>query len=580
MLLPLGSPQKVRATAARLIRQHRGTLAVVLLLHALAAVGGLAGPFLIGLIIDQVSRGTATLERIDVVAAVLLSAIAAQALLTRFAQKQSMILGETVFAKLREEFMVTVARLPLSVVERAGTGDLLARTTNDIQSVASTVRFGVPRILVASMTAVLTAVAALVISPPVAVAMFIGVPLLIVSTRWYLRRSGPGYQRQLASYARLGGTISETVDGVRTIEALGLAPQQRAKIDAALDERRSSERYTLRLRTWWFPAADVSFLFPVVAVLLWGSYLVGQDVATVGAVTAVALYSMQLIGPVSELINWMNEMQIGATALARIIGVAEVPADRTATDQRPVDEHLTADNVTFAYRTGVDVLHGVTLDLRVGERLAIVGPSGSGKSTLGRLLAGINEPSGGRVTVGGVPLVNLPLEELRGHVALVTQEHHVFVGTIAENLLLAAPGASLFELEQSLRVVEAHSWVSAMPQGMDTVVGSGGVVLTPAQAQQIALARLVLLDPHTLVLDEATSLLDPTAARDLERAMSRVLEGRTVVAIAHRLHTAHDADRIAVVRDGRIDEIGAHDDLVAANGQYADLWHSWHGDTA
>lgn len=581
MLLPIASTTTVRATAARLIRAHRGALSVVLALHTLAAVAGLAGPALIGMIIDGVTghgRGHGlTASAIDEIAGALLVAVVAQALLTRFAQRQSMVLGEGVFATLREEFLATVGRLPLSTVEAAGTGDLLARSTNDIQSVAQTVRFGVPRILVASVTAALTVVAAFVVNPAVAVAMFAGVPLLVLATRWYLRRSGPGYQRQLASYATLGGTISETVDGVRTIEALSLAPAQRSKIDAALRERRDSEWYTLWLRSWFFPCTDIAFLLPVIVVLVWGAFLVGAGAASIGAVTAVALYAMQLVSPIDELISWLDEIQVGTTALSRIIGVADVPDDRTATGEQPDGEHMVADHVRFSYREGVDVLHGITLDLMVGERLAIVGPSGSGKSTLGRLLAGISGPTSGRVTVGGVRLVDLTLNELRGHVALVTQEHHVFVGTIAENLSLARPGAERSELARALRVVGALAWVAAMPLGLDTVVGSGGVVLTPAQAQQLALARLVLLDPHTLILDEATSLLDPTAARDLERAMNRVLEGRTVVAIAHRLHTAHDADRIAVVRGGHIDELGNHDELVAAGGAYAELWSSWHG---
>ena len=175
-------------------------------------------------------------------------------------------------------------------------------------------------------------------------------------------------------------------------------------------------------------------------------------------------------------------------------------------------------------------------------------------------------------------LVDLPLEELRGHVALVTQEHHVFVGTLAENLRLARPQADDAELRRALAAVDALGWVDALPDGFEAEVGSGGLALTPAQAQQVALARLVLLDPHTLVLDEATSLLDPRAARHLEQSLSRVLTGRTVVAIAHRLYTAHDADRVAVVDDGRISEIGSHDELVAAGGDYAALWHSWQQD--
>jgi ABC-type multidrug transport system fused ATPase/permease subunit len=234
--------------------------------------------------------------------------------------------------------------------------------------------------------------------------------------------------------------------------------------------------------------------------------------------------------------------------------------------------------VRYAYVADRDVLHGIDLDLEPGERVAVVGPSGAGKSTLGRLLAGIHPPREGRVEVGGVRLVDLPLDTLRQEVALVTQEQHVFVGTLAENLRLARPGSSDEQLQQALRAVDALEWAEALPEGMETVVGAGGYPLTPAQAQQVALARLVLADPHTLVLDEATSLLDPRAARHLERSLASVLRGRTVVAIAHRLHTAHDADRVAVVEAGLLSELGTHDELVEHEGSYAALWDSWHGD--
>jgi ABC-type multidrug transport system fused ATPase/permease subunit len=226
------------------------------------------------------------------------------------------------------------------------------------------------------------------------------------------------------------------------------------------------------------------------------------------------------------------------------------------------------------------VLHGVDLDLRPGERLAVVGPSGAGKSTLGRLLAGVNPPRTGSVTVGGVGLVDLPLDELRGHVVLVTQEQHVFAGTLRDNLTLARPDADDDAVAAALGAVDALAWVEALPAGLDTVVGAGGHALSAAQAQQVALARLVLADPHTLVLDEATSLLDPRAARHLERSLSAVLAGRTVVAIAHRLHAASDADRVAVVEDGRVTELGTHADLVAADGPYATLWRRWRNQPA
>ncbi|MGW7685414.1 ABC transporter ATP-binding protein [Kribbella sp. NPDC054772] len=575
-ILPVAGSAEIRRHARRLARRHPRTLAVALLLHGLAAVTGLAAPRLIGGLVEDVQNGT-TATKVNEVIVVIAVFIVAQSLLTRWARYKSFALGEQVLAELREEFVDNALALPIGTVERAGTGDLLSRTSRDVDTLSRTVRFAVPETIIAFVTVIFTAVATMLVGVWVLVPLLAMVPLLWLSTKWYLRRAKDGYLRENAAYAQMTSSLAETVEGARTVEALRRYDDRVRRGDVDIRGSYNAERYTLFLRTVYFPAAELGYLVPVVGTLLFGGWLHINGHVSLGAVTAAVLYVNQLIDPVDRLLSWLDELQSGGAAFARLLGISDVPDDRTPSGRRPDGELVEARDVRFSYVEGRDVLHGVDLTIQPGERIAMVGPSGAGKSTLGRLVAGIHPPRTGSVTVGGVGMTDLPLDELRKQVALVTQEHHVFVGTLRDNLSMAKPSATDDELIAALAAVDARDWAEALPDGLDTRVGSGQLALTPAQAQQLALARLVLADPHTLVLDEATSLIDPRAARHMERSLAAVLDGRTVIAIAHRLYTAHDADRVAVVEDGHITELGSHDELVARNGSYAALWNSWHG---
>jgi ABC-type multidrug transport system fused ATPase/permease subunit len=289
------------------------------------------------------------------------------------------------------------------------------------------------------------------------------VPLIVVSTRWYLKRARDGYLREQATWSQLTGGITETVEGGRTIDALRLGERRIRRTDEDIAVAYAAERYTLFLRTVWFPAIESAYVVPVSTAVFAGGLLTASGHATLGQVTAVALYMQQLVDPLDRMLGWLDHLQVGAASFARILGVGFVEPDRAATGARPDGEHLVARDVRFAYVPGRDVLHGVDLDVHPGERLAMVGPSGAGKSTLGRLLAGVNGPRTGSVTVGGVRLIDLPLDDLRGHVALVTQEHHVFTGTLRDNLLLARPGSSQDQLRDALSAVDALVWVESLP---------------------------------------------------------------------------------------------------------------------
>ncbi|MEU4236259.1 ABC transporter ATP-binding protein [Actinoplanes sp. NPDC026619] len=564
--LPIAGQRTVGRAALRLIAADRRSVSYLLLLNALASLASLGGPWLLGRIIDEVTagRGAAAVDRLAV--AVLACAVA-QTVLSRYALAIAYRFGERTAARIREGYLRRALGLPASVIERVPTGDLTARGTTDIDAVASTLRDILPTIFIGLIQMFFIIGAVMLLDPLLGLVGLTGLTGIVFVTRWYLRRARNAYLAEGAANSRLADELAATTQGARTVEAFGLHQRRLDAGHAAIAETRRTRLATLSLRSVFFPIVETSYAVPTVFVLVAGGLLYIHGHLTLGTVGAAVLYLRQLVGPLDSLLIWIEQLQSSSASFARVEGIAEIPAPPPATTATPADDRIEVARVRYAYDEGRDVLHDVSLTVRPGERLAVVGLSGAGKSTLGRLIAGVDRPQAGSVTVGGVPIADLPAELLRRQVVLVTQEHHVFRESLRGNLMVDAPD---HVLRAALATVGAD-WADDLDRDL------GEHPLDGAQAQQLALARVVLADPHTVILDEATALLDPTAARTAERALAAVLHERTVIAIAHRLQTAHDADEVAVMDDGRIIELGTHDELVAAGGPYAALWHSWHG---
>lgn len=567
----------VGAVVRSLLVPRARRLAFVITLHLLAAAVAAAGPALLGAAVDRLVAGG------DVTALVAAFALVttAAAAITGWAFAAGTGLAEALLADLRLRVVDAALAKPILAVEAAGGGDLLVRATADVDALATALRTGVPRLVVAVLTASLTAVALLLVAPVLAAASLAGVVVAAWPVRWYLARCGQVYARERAANAVRVAGFHADADAGELIRSFDRG--ERHVADQASRDRPwvAAAMAGARIRVVARAGVSGGIGVALAAVVVTGAVGVERGALTVGAVTAGVLYLLRLGEPVELALQELDELQTARAAAVRVAEalVHERPdhpptGAHLPTGTRPAGRGLRAEGVSFAYDGGHDVVSDVDLEVPAGARVALVGPSGAGKSTLARLLAGAHPPRTGTVRLGGADVASLGERQLRAQVVLLDQEGYTFAGTLAENLWLAAPHAERHQLLEALELV-GGTWVHDLPAGLDTIVGRGGQHLGPAQVQHLSLARLVLSPAGVVVLDEATAALDAGAATATQRRLEAALAGRTVVLVAHRLDSASRCDHVVVIEAGRIAEQGSHQQLLEAGGSYAALWAAW-----
>lgn len=601
-LLPVASGRQTWALLRELLRPRLGQAVVAFGLLIAGTVAGLFVPRLLGHIVDLVTehRGAGSIT-----APVILLALAAlgEGVLASAGVAQLAKVGEGTLAQLRERFVARVLRLPLEQVERAGSGDLTSRVTNDVSVIADAARSALPELTRALLTIGLTMVGMAFLDWRFLLAALIAVPVQLHTVRWYARRAVPLYAAQRIAVGAQQHHLLSTINGAATVRAFRRGDDHVERVGARSRQAVDLLLRGIALQTRFYSRLHIAEFLGLGTVLLTGFLLVRGEAVSVGSATAAALYFHNLFGPINVALGLVDDAQAAGAGLSRLAGVAGAAGSPSALDAPdapdapdaadapdaedrsippeaphlnvPADSSIKTTDLEHEYLPGRPVLRGVGIEVDPLERVALVGASGAGKTTLAKLIAGVHRPTSGSIRLGGIDLAEPGPEAAGRTVVLITQEVHVFAGTLADDLRLARPGATDGELRAALARVDALDWVQRLPDGLATEVGEGGHGLTVAQAQQLAFARLVLADPPIVILDEATAEAGSAGARLLEKVAAAALEGRTALIVAHRLTQAAQADRIIVMADGEIVETGTHDELVAAGGRYATLWAAW-----
>ncbi|MFI5843602.1 ABC transporter ATP-binding protein [Catenuloplanes sp. NPDC051500] len=579
---------RLRARSRRLLtgllRPHRRLLGVAVALLLLQNAAGMAGPFLVMLIIDRgipplAARGDATLL-------LALGGLFLAAAVTEYATKRGFLLlsaqiGQSVLVDLRQRVYDTFQRLSVGFHERYTSGRMVARLTSDMDSIAELFDGGIDDLVLAGLSVLSVAGILLWLDLPLALVTLLSFPFLLLLSRWFARASARAYRRGREAVALLIVYFGESLGGIRAVHAFRREPRNQEIFAGINDDNRRATLHAYRLIAIYSPAIKLIGNVTVAVVLTYGGWQVMHGRTELGVLAAFLLYLRRFFEPMQELSQFYNALQSATAALEKLAAVLDekpsVPEPEHAYPMPPgrPPGRLTLRNVEFAYRPGQVVLPALDVDVTAGQTVALVGATGAGKSTIAKLVGRFYDPTSGTVRLDGVDLRDLTDDQLRGAVVMVTQENHIFSGTVADNIRFGRPDATDEEVRAAAATIGADDFISRLPDGYDTDVHKRGGRLSAGQRQLVAFARAFLADPAVLILDEATSSLDVPSERLVQRALRTILADRTALVIAHRLSTVEIADRVLVLDAGQVVEDGPPAELIHSGGRYAALHQQW-----
>lgn len=568
--------------------RRRILIAVLVLLAGLGTT--LAGPALVGWAINDGLVHHHSMRVVSIAGAAYVAVSVAYFVLTRVQTLQVSGIGEAYLNDLRKQVFSHLLAQPLGFFESENSGQLLSRMTADIDVLESLVQSGLSSFVTSIGLFIAVMIVLVVMSPLLWLVVVVSlIPVLVSATR-YRKTSTRAYSHVRELIGDALASLDENLAGVRVIQAFRHEQASIERFKAVNRTQLDGELETVSLSSRFFPKIELSGVMSSVVVLLAGGGLVEAHMVSVGTVAAFVLYLANLFNAITSLSALFDLLQSSGAALATVYNLLAVdPAmvDPERPAPLPQNGALELRSVDFAYGSSDDegtqsdeerlVLEGVDLRIEAGERLALVGPTGGGKSTLAKLAGRLYDPLAGSVHFGGVDLRQALLSHIRERIVVLPQEGFLFRGTVLENVALGRPGATLDEAREAVAKLGLTEWVASLPQGEETDVGERGSHLSAGERQLVSLARAALTDPAVLIMDEATSSIDPGTERQAESALAALAEGRTVIVVAHRLGAAERADRVAVVRDGALAEVGSHEELIDAGGHYARLFAAWSG---